>query len=193
MFMKPNETVIGLAIAIAGAWMACSPGEPPCDELGNLCTGGAGGAPPKIKDPPASCGPLGVTETTGSIKALDQFESNYFVTKCGTAKCHGPGGIFPPKNMHMPAMIRPSLVGKKALAFCKEDFYIDKIDVTKSYLLHKIEATGDTLQCPTPGEKPDSGGTRMPNKEGLPGTQGDRLPDEEIECFSWWVEAAASL
>jgi hypothetical protein len=34
---------------------------------------------------------------------------------------------------------------------------------------------------------------RMPNKEGLPGTAGDPLSAGELECFEWWIEAAAAL
>jgi len=195
--------VMGLAITITGGWVACSPGEPRCEELGEaICKGGSGGGEGgtsgtgggvMIKAPPASCEPLGVTETTGSLKALDQFETKYIVTKCGTAKCHGPMSVFPPKNMDMPGMIRPTLVGKKSATLCKEDFYVDKTDYRKSFLLHKIEAEGDTLQCPTPGPKPDSGGTRMPNKEGLPGTYGDKLSEGEIECFTWWIEAVGKI
>ena len=51
------------------------------------------------------------------------------------------------------------------------------------------------LECPTPmaGAKPGSGGTRMPNKDMLPGTVGERLSDPEIECFTWWVKSASKL
>jgi len=188
-----------LAVLVAGGWIACSPGEPDCRALGEaLCkgqggAGGQGGSPPPIKDPPASCAALGVTATTGSLKALDEFETGYIAPKCGATQCHGNPTVFYPKNMNMPQTIRSTLVGKKATSLCKDDFYVNRTDFRKSFLLLKLEATGDTLQCPTPGPKPDSGGSRMPNKENTPGAYGQRLPDGDLECFRWWVEAAASL
>ena len=191
---------MGLAVTIAGSWMACSPGEPDCFRLGPVCdgpggAGGQGGAgdTAMIKAPPASCVPLGVTTTKGSIKALDEFETSFIVTKCGTAQCHGSPTVFFPKNMNLPQMIRPAVIGQKGITLCKDDFYVNQADFKKSFLLLKIKATGDTLECPTPGPKPGSGGTRMPNEAGVPGAKGERLSDGELECFEWWIEAAASL
>jgi len=193
--------MLGLALTITGSWIACSPGNPDCKELGALCneggqggggnTGGTGGDPPMIKAPPSACGALGVTST--GMKAVTDFETKFIVPKCGQAKCHGPGAIFEPKKMDVPEMIRPLLVGKKAITLCKSDYYINKDNFMESFMLQKVLAMGETLNCPTPGVKPDSGGTRMPNKDMLPGTQGERLSDGELECFTWWVEAAASL
>jgi len=194
--MTTRKRLEWLAVLLAGGWLACSPGEPDCPALGqDICngSGGQGGSPPPIKDPPASCAPLGVTATKGSVKALDDFETKFIATKCGATQCHGNPTVFYPKNMNMPGMVRTTLVGKKAATLCKDDFYVDKGDFTKSFILAKIKAEGDTLDCPTPGPKPGSGGTRMPNKEGTPGAQGEPLSAGELECFRWWIEAASSL
>jgi hypothetical protein len=192
---------MGLALIITSGWMACSPGEPDCPGLGTaICngagaagstgtggmTGGSGGV--MIAEAPASCGPLGVTGEGDA--ALKSFETKYIVTKCGTAKCHGNPTVFMPKGMDMPDMIRKTLVNVKAATLCKDDYYVNKTTPAKSFMLMKITAAGDTLDCPTKaaGAKPDLGGTRMPNKEGMPGSYGEKLPDGDIECFTWWIE-----
>lgn len=194
-----------LAVMLVGGWLGCSPGEPDCQTLGDgVCdgpggtggqggAGGQGGSTPEIKAPPASCQPLGVATTTGSTKALDEFETKFVAPRCGATQCHGNPTVFYPKNMNMPQMIRSTLVGKKASTLCKDDFYVNRADFTKSFILLKVKATGDTLECPTPGPKPGSGGSRMPNKDNTPGTVGERLSEAELECFEWWVESAASL
>jgi hypothetical protein len=193
---------MGLALFITSGWMACSPGEPVCEDLAGLCdkageggspgtggmTGSTGGTGVKIDDVPAACGDLGVTGEGDA--ALKSFETKYIVTKCGTAKCHGNPTVFMPKGMDMPDMIRKTLVNVKSATLCKDDYYVNKTNPAKSFMLMKITADGDTLDCPTtaPGAKPDLGGTRMPNKEGMPGSYGEKLPAGDIECFTWWIE-----
>jgi hypothetical protein len=189
---------VGLAVLVFplfAAWVSCSPGEPDCENLGNLCkgggsgggNGGAGGSGPPPR--PSDCDGLGVA-------TLAQFETKFIVPKCGQVMCHGPMSVFPPRGLDVPAMIRPNTVGKKSTLACKEDFYIDKTDFRKSFMLHKVEATGTMLSCPTPTDKPDSGGTRMPNKTDptpMPTIPGDRLSEAEIACFTWWVESLSKL
>jgi hypothetical protein len=186
---------IGLAILISGSWVGCSPGEPDCESLGTLCSAGAGGGGGMggvsgAGGVPEECAPLGVTKLT-------DFETKFIVPKCGTVMCHGPSSVFPPRNLDMPGMIRPALIGKKGSLACKNDFYIDKTDFTKSFILHKVEAMGTTLPCPSdPNGKADAGGTRMPNQtdpKPMPTIAGDRLSDGELACFSWWVESLSKL
>jgi len=182
-----------LAIALTGNWLACSPGEPNCDkvECGGSGSGGGGGdggtggiVPAKVDEVPAACG----DNATGTgDAALKSFETKFIAVKCGQAKCHNAGSVFYPKGIDDPSMIRTLLVGQNAKSFCKTDKYINKTDPDKSYVLAKISAMGDYLNCPTPEAKSDAGGTRMPNKEGMPGALGDRLPDGDIECFTWYI------
>jgi len=187
---------IGLAILISGTWSSgCTPGEPNCSELGTLCTAGAGGGGGGAGGmggggaaaAPDECGALGVTKLT-------DFETKFIVPKCGQAKCHGPMSVFPPRNLDMPGMIRPNLIGKHPGLNCKEDFYINTTDFTKSFILQKVQAEGDNLPCPgAPTGKADAGGTRMPNKDDMPTVVGTRLSDGELACFSWWVESLSKL
>jgi hypothetical protein len=193
---------VGFAAAMTMSLFSCSPGEVDCTKVscagssgntggdggdsggsgggGGGMTGGAGGMDP----PPASCGDL-------NVATIDDFETKFIVPRCGMPMCHGPSSVFTPKNLHLKAMIRPTLVGKKPSLFCNTDFYINTSDYMKSFVLAKIKATADTLACPS-GGKADSGGTRMPNKDGAPGTVGTRLQDGEIECFTWYVKQVAT-
>jgi hypothetical protein len=190
---------VGLALLLAAGWMACSPGEPDCEALGeDLCNGGGagggggggGGGKGGTSAAPADCEPLGVA-------SLSDFETKFIVPKCGQVMCHGPNSVFPPRNLDMPGMIRTNLVGKKATLACTTDFYINKTDVKKSFVLHKIESTEEKLPCPAdPNGKADAGGTRMPNvtdPKPMPTIAGPRLSDGEIACFTWWVESVAKL
>jgi len=187
-------SAIGFAIVVTGNWLACSPGEPDCTKVscndsggtgGDNNTGGSGGGGTMMDPPPAACDGL-------MVATVDDFETKFIVPKCGQSMCHGPRTVFPPKNLDMPDMIRPTLVGKNGSLACKTDFYIDKKDYTKSFVLAKITATGDYLPCPgAPTGKADAGGTRMPNKTGMPGAQGDPLSAGEIECFTWYVKSVA--
>jgi hypothetical protein len=186
---------IGLAIAVTGNWIACTPGDVNCDNVdcpgGNTGTGGGGeggtgGGAPITIEPPAGCGPLMVTN-------VDEFETKFIAPRCGQRMCHGPSAVFPPKMLDIVEMIRPTLVGKNGQLACKTDFYINKSAWMKSFVLAKISAEGDTLPCPSaPTGKADAGGTRMPNKEGAAGTPGPRLMDGEIECFSWYIQSVAT-
>jgi hypothetical protein len=185
----------GLAIALTSNWLACTPGDVDCDKVmcGGSGSGGEGGAGGTIngmgggtiEDPPAACG----DNATGTgDAALKMFETKYIATKCGQAKCHGPMSVFPPKMLDQPDMIRSLLLNVKGTLLCKNDYYVDKAKPANSFVLAKITAMGDYLPCPSaPTGKQDAGGTRMPNKDGMPGALGDRLPDGDIECFTWWI------
>jgi len=128
------------------------------------------------------------------IDTVSDFETRFIAPRCGQAKCHGPMSVFPPRNLHMPAMIRTSLVGQKAFLACKSDYYIDREFPFRSFVLAKIWASGDVLRCPSePYGKLDSGGTRMPNKDGMPTIVGTRLSLPELQCFTWWVMEVAKL
>ena len=172
------------SLALTLMLSACSPGELPPELEGKTPNPQTGKEPPKM---PAECGDLGVAK-------LDDFDTKFIVPKCGQAKCHGPMSVFPPRNLDMPGMIRTNLVGKKGTLACKTDFYINTTDFTKSFVLHKVEAEGDNLPCPSdPNGKADAGGTRMPNKDDMPTIPGARLPDDELACFRWWVESVAKM
>jgi hypothetical protein len=197
--------VFGLAIAVTGSWIACSPGEPDCTRVNCNGAGGAGGdggsgggggpggsGGVMIDDPPASCGDLGVT--TMGTAALAEFETKFIAPKCGVAMCHGPSAVFPPKNLDKPAMIRANIAaGQKGSVFCKSDLYINKTDYMKSYILAKISSDDPMMvNCPSGG----MGGTRMPNKTDpmpMPTVPGDKLADGAIECFTWYLKSVASL
>jgi hypothetical protein len=119
--------------------------------------------------------------------SIDQVESRFIAPRCGMSMCHGPGGGFPPRNLHQVDQIRAALVGQKPTLYCKGDFYVNRSAPEKSYLLAKIEAEGPMVTCPSGGQ----GGTRMPNANGKPTMPGDRLTDGEIACLRWWVSAIA--
>jgi hypothetical protein len=192
---------VGLTALVSLSLLSCTPGVVDCDKVS--CNDGSGGATGGSGDEggggggntggstggtggdiPASCGDI-------NVASVDDFETKFIIPKCGQMGCHGPASVFPPKNLHMKDMIRPTLVGKKGTLACMSDFYINTSDYMKSFVLAKIKATTDTLACPSPGGKADAGGTRMPNKDGAPGTVGTRLADGEIECFTWYVQQVA--
>jgi hypothetical protein len=132
---------------------------------------GEGGGPGTMA---GACARLGVQTAT-------EFETRFIVPRCGTSGCHQ--SVFPPKNLNMPSMIRSSLVGRPGQIFCKTDSYINVADPARSYVLATITATTERVTCPSGGE----GGTRMPNKELMPTVAGERLTEDEIACFTWWV------
>jgi len=179
--------VIGAVVLASSAWISCSPGELDCEKVSCIqtsVTGNDGGMTNTDPPAPSACG--------SGIKTLTDFETKFIVPKCGTSACHA--AVFPPKNLNMASMIRKQLVGVKAQTLCidkegggaKADFYINKDDVDKSYILAKITSMEDMVTCPN-GEK---GGTRMPNS--MPTIAGPRLSDDEITCFTWWVKAVAA-
>jgi hypothetical protein len=175
--------VVGLIALSVSGWMACSPGEIVCEDkkvmIGcpdNGGAGGTGGVTPNTEDP--GCMALG-------IKSAAEVESKFIAPKCGASGCHQ--AIFPPRNLNNVSMIKSAMVGKKAMVLCKTDSYVDTTDPSKSFILAKVKAMGDTVVCPS-GGKADSGGSRMPNKVGAPaGTVGDPLTDDEVSCLTWWV------
>lgn len=132
--------------------------------------------PPPV---PLSCQSMGVASP------LD-FEIKFVIPRCGgESGCHQ--AIFPPRQLHMLPMIRSNLVGKKALTFCKNDFYIDIDHPERSYMLATVTPYETKVTCPSGGE----GGTRMPNS--MPTVAGPRLTEEEIDCFRWWVFELAAI
>jgi hypothetical protein len=202
--MAGVAAAIGLAIVATGNWLACSPGVVDCDRVdcggsngsntggGSGNTGGTGGkAPATVEDPPSACG----SNATGTGEAaISAFETKFIAPKCGQAMCHGPKAVFQPKMLDMVDQIRPALVGVKAALLCKNDYYINKTDPSKSFVLAKITSTTDNLPCPSaPMGKADAGGTRMPNKDGSPGTVGDMMAADDIECFTWYINNVIKL
>src|SRR5262245_21244814 len=113
--------LIGLAIAVTGNWIACTPGEPDCDRVdcggstgktggsgGGDNTGGSGGSPPSsIKDPPAECGSNASGKGTA---ALTSFETKFIAPRCGVSSCHkGSNAPFAPKGLDNPASVRGAI------------------------------------------------------------------------------------
>jgi hypothetical protein len=101
--------------------------------------------------------------------------------------CHGPSSVFPPRDLDKPAKIRFALVGVKGALNCKNDFYIDRMNPARSYFLATVDTYADNVTCPSGG----MGGTRMPNRTGMPTIVGPRLSDAEIACLRWWVYSIA--
>ena len=179
-----GAVAIGLAVLVTGSWLACSPGELDCGKV-NCDAGGTGGGGGGIAGStggaPAACGNIG-------IKSLAEVETKFIATKCGgDSGCHQ--AVFPPRNLNNTAKIRPAIVGVNGQTLCKTDFYVNKDDPAKSYLLAKVSAMGDTVDCPTPDSK--GGGARMPLKKGTIDKPDTRLSDDEIACLTWWVESIA--
>jgi hypothetical protein len=172
---------------VTTGWLACSPGELDCAKVncapastgGNGGSGGSGGSGGAggggmTDEVPEACKGMGVNST-------GDFETKFIVPKCGKdSMCHQ--AVFPPRNLHMQSMIKSAMVNKNAATLCKTDKYIDPDNIEKSFVLAKITAEGDKVECPSGGE----GGTRMPNS--MAAVAGPRLSDEEIECFTWWVK-----
>jgi hypothetical protein len=195
---------IGLAL-MTGNWLACSPGVIDCERVecggssgsntggGSGNTGGSGGTPitADIEKAPDACG----SYASGNDEAaISSFETKYIAPKCGQAMCHGPKAVFMPKMLDMVDQIRPALVGVKAGLLCKNDYYINKMDPSKSFVLAKIASKTDNLPCPSaPTGKADAGGTRMPNKDGSPGTVGDPMSADDLECFTWYINNVVKL
>jgi hypothetical protein len=121
----------------------------------------------------AACHSLG-------IQSLEDVETKFIAPRCGAGSaCHQ--AVFPPRNLHMPAMIRTALVGRKSATLCKNDFYIDPSFPERSHFLATVTPLGPKVTCPSGGE----GGTRMPNS--MPAVAGPRLKDAEIACLTWYV------
>jgi hypothetical protein len=191
---------IGFALLMTSSWLACSPGVLDCGKVtcpgaktggnggggeggeGGGGGGGAGGAGGMAPEVPDACKGL-------EINSLSDVETKFIMPKCGASACHQ--AVFPPRNLNMQAKIRENMIGKKGTGFCKTDDYINKADPKgKSYVLAKVTATAETAECPSGGD----GGTRMPNLVGgVAGKVDKRLSEEEIECFTWWVESVAGM
>lgn len=133
--------------------------------------------------PPAGCATLG-------IKTIDEAETKLIAPTCGMGPpgqtlCHSMNMIYPPR-MATPGMIAAALVNKKAVLSCMNDFYVNKADIKKSFLLAKINAMdGKKVECPS-GPGPAMGGDKMPNMPAGP------LKPAELECITWYVSAIAA-
>jgi hypothetical protein len=191
-------------LPLVGAPCPCAPGTV-CDPATSRCVMAPVGpddaavadalisndvlAPQPPSDAPAAPPPgMGACKSLGFTSASD-FEVRFIVPRCGTAKCHGPMSVFPPRNLDMPTMIRANLIGKRAALNCKNDYYVDPINPARSVMLSTVWAFGDQTICPSGGP----GGTRMPNKEDMPTIVGTRLTEAELECFTWWVYEIATF
>jgi hypothetical protein len=129
--------------------------------------------------PPVACESL-------KIATLDEVESKIFARRCGTppvagVDCHG--SVFPPRGLDTPGAIRGALVDKNAESSCKSDKYINSADITKSFILAKVLAPTDMVDCPSGGA--GQGGLRMPDQGIKP--KPDLLSADERGCLMWYV------
>lgn len=187
---------IGMTLLVTSGWLACSPGELDCSKVDCVKAGSGGGGEGGEGGAGGSGGMGGAGGSGGGggapeacknimVNSLDEFETKFIIPKCGMSACHQ--AVFPPRNLHMKAMIRTAMVDKAGVTLCKNDKYINKADVSKSYVLAKITATEEKVTCPSGGD----GGVRMPNI--AVGMVGPRLNDDEIACFTWYVETLADM
>jgi len=185
--------VIGVSAAIS----SCSPGALDCsgkDNGGFDCVmqgqggdGGAGGMggggpPPR----PAAC-------TTLTINNIDEAEAKLVVPRCGTgpagATCHT--GTFPPR-MDMIGTVRGEILKlpPRTRISCQSDPYINKANPAKSYMLAKITAPGEKMNCPTPvPNMPEIGGEKMPPMS----LRATPLSNDERDCLVWYLGELARL
>jgi hypothetical protein len=187
---------LGLIALAASGWISCAPGEVDCSKVSLGCPGGGGSSGTSGASGEGGGGMGGTAATGGTggspecaklnMKSLAEVETKFIVPKCGMSGCHQ--AIFPPRNLNMASMIRAALVGQKAQTLCKNDFYINKTDVSKSFVLAKITSDSDKVDCPSGGAA-GLGGSRMPNS--MPTVAGPKLSDDEIACFTWYVESIA--
>ena len=117
------------------------------------------------------------------ILGMSEVETKFIGPRCGTATCHNTMSPFPPRQLDVPSMLRERLVDKKSLLFCKNDLYINRADPWKSVVLATVWTVEDRVTCPSGG----LGGSRMPNKDGMPTILAPRLSQAELDCFTWWV------
>jgi hypothetical protein len=153
-------------------------GGPARVDASTVDTAGAEASPP-----PVACETL-------HIATLPEFETRFLLPRCGTvpagvadANCHS--SVFFPKNLDKPGMVRASLVDQPGQMLCKGDKYINRADITRSYLLAKVSATGDVVECPSGG----NGGARMPDQAVTP--KPPLLSADERACLMWYVTELA--
>jgi hypothetical protein len=164
------------------------------------CDGGKGTPPATVQDaslsplpsdalvdpPPIACQRLAVDTPA-------DFETKFIAPRCGQVpagatgvSCHS--NIFPPYNLDKPGMVRASLVDQFARTLCKTDKYINRADLTKSFVLTKIDGPGDMVPCPSGGAL-GLGGFRMPD-QGIMPRPALVTPDERA-CLLWYMTQLA--
>jgi hypothetical protein len=155
------------------------------------CGGGATATPDASRPfdvappapPPAACATL-------QVASLTDFESKFFPQRCGVlppgvvgGNCHNQ--VFPPKGLDTPSMVRAALVDKPGVTQCQGDKYINRADITRSFLLAKVLAPTDIVNCPSGG----MGGARMPDQAVMP--KPPLLTSDERACLMWYVTEVA--
>jgi hypothetical protein len=138
--------------------------------------------PVAIDPPPVACSGLGVATPL-------EFETKFIAPRCGQVpagvtgvSCHS--NIFPPYNLDKPGMVRASLVDQFARMLCKTDKYINRADLTKSFVLTKIDGPGDMVACPSGGAV-GLGGFRMPDQGLMP--KPPLVTADERACLLWYM------
>jgi hypothetical protein len=180
----PCPCAAGTVCDLASGRCVSSPGAPvevPDALAPDALTGNDAAAvdPPEPSSGYYSC--LGI-----GFSGVDEVTRNFIGPRCGVSVCHGPGAVFPPKDLDKPALVRSALVDRRGSVFCKNELYINSANPGRSYLLATIEPVTTGVTCPS-GEP---GGTRMPNKTDptpMPTVPGPRLSEREIACLRWWV------
>jgi hypothetical protein len=147
----------------------------------------AGDAAPLVATtpPPVACDSLKIT-------TLTDVETKFLGPRCGTvppgvvgANCHSTE--FPPKGLDAPGTIRGTLVDQPSVS-CKMDKYINRADITRSFILAKVLAPTDMVDCPSGGPA-GAGLFRMPDQAVNP--KPALLSSDERGCFMWYVSELA--
>jgi hypothetical protein len=181
---SPLELLLLLAIVA----IACDGGK------GSTLVGTDGAVSPPTTDastqpidpPPVACQQL-------AVATLADFEKKFVAPRCGQVpagatgvSCHS--NIFPPYNLDKPGMVRASLVDQFARTLCKTDKYINRADLTKSFVLTKIDGPGDMVPCPSGGAV-GLGGFRMPDQGIMP--RPALVSPDERTCLVWYMTQIA--
>jgi hypothetical protein len=143
-------------------------------------------AAPAITPPPVACETL-------KIATLADVETKFIAVRCGVlppgvteGSCHST--VFPPRNLDKPGMVRAALVDQKSQASCTSDKYVNRADVTRSFILAKVLAPADAVNCPSGGVA-GAGGIRMPDQAVNP--KPALLSPDERNCFMWYITEIA--